>query len=171
MSIKRVTLYYVIAFLLQLSLINLISIGGMGPNLILCLTVVIIFKYENGFRSIPFGIVAGLLLDICGGYFVGASALSIFAVGIGVTWVRYHLNTDAILPMISVGALATLLYDIVYWIILAILQTHYSMLYMLKYQIFFIIYNVIIMAIIFFFMSEKFAKWRASRKRDKEEEV
>ncbi|MEA4922592.1 MAG: hypothetical protein VB031_04405 [Eubacteriaceae bacterium] len=171
MSIKRVTLLYVIAFIMQLSFINLISIGGIGPNLILCLTVVIIFKYENGFRCIPFGIAACLLLDICVGSYVGPASLAIFATGIAVTWVRIYLNTDLYKTMASVGAAATLLYGIVSWIILAILQTNYSFIYMLRYQIFFMIYNVLIMAAIFFFMSDRFARWRNSHRRNKEEEI
>ncbi|MGI6722670.1 MAG: hypothetical protein ACOX4I_09120 [Anaerovoracaceae bacterium] len=171
MSIKRVTLLYVIAMVLQLSFVNLISIGGMGPNLILCLTVVIIFKFEYGFRCIPFSIVASLLVDICTGQVVGVGALSIFIVGIIVTWVRIYFNTELYKTMATVGAGATLIYGIVSWIMMAILQTNYSFIYMLRYQIVFIIYNVLVMCAIFFFFSERFKRWREERKRKEEEET
>lgn len=170
MSIRKVAILYLIVLLLQLSFINVISIHGFGPNLILCLTVVIIFKFEYGFRCIPFAIVAALLQDICTGSVVGIAPLAIFAVGIAVTWIRVYLNTDLYKTMISVGAVATLLYDFIAWILMALLQTHYSMMYMLKYQIFYVLYHVAVMALMFFLFSDRFQKWKEAFRRRREED-
>jgi len=163
MSFKKITLIYVIAFLVQLSLLNIFAIEGITPNLILCLTVVIIFVFENGFRSIPFGIITCLLLDICTGHYVGIGSLVIFATGIVVVWMRIHLNTDNVYPMIVTGAIATLLYGILYWIVLTITQVNYSFIFMIKYQIFFILYNVVTTVIMFYIMNGSVSRFIRNR--------
>ena len=88
MSFKKVLLFFIVAFLLQLSLVGIFSINNTGPNLIFCVMVIITFLYEDGYRSIPFAIFFGLLLDICSGVYVGVCPLVIFVCGIFAAAVR-----------------------------------------------------------------------------------
>ena len=55
---------FIIAFLIQPSLLNMISIGGYTPNLLLCLVVIFSFIYEEEMYGIVYGAVFGVLYDI-----------------------------------------------------------------------------------------------------------
>ena len=170
MTIKQVSICFAVAFFLQLSFINTIAIAGIAPNLVLCLATVIIFKFEYGFRCIPFALVAMLLVDLFTGAFVGVSTLALFAVMVFVTWWRIYFNTDLYKTMAFMGAIATLMFNIVLWILMTILQTHYHFWFMFKNQGFYILYNVAVMLILFFFMSEPFRRWWRLRRGLEEEE-
>ncbi|MGI6737654.1 MAG: hypothetical protein ACOX41_10220 [Anaerovoracaceae bacterium] len=170
MTIKQVTIVYVVALLLQLSFLNVLTIAGATPNLLLCLTVVIIFKFENGFRCIPFALVAALLQDIFCSLYVGVTALSLFVVACLVAWYRIYFNTDLYKTTMTVGALATLVYGVVNWLLMTILHSGYGFLYMLKHQIFYVPYNVLVMAAIFFFFSDRFRNWLQLQREDDDEE-
>ena len=160
MSIKKVTILYVLAFLLQLSVINLFSIGGIAPNLIFCLTVFICFRFNLGYRCVPFALVASLLLDTCAGNYVGLSALALFLTCIFVIWVKYYMNTDLLKTLLATGAVATIVYGLLYWIMAAIMKFEYSLVYVLQHQIFYIVYNLIVMSILWLFYSNVYARWK-----------
>ena len=70
---------FLVAFLIQTSLLNIISIKGYTPNLLLCLVVVFSFLYEDGLYGIIFGAVFGLLYDICFSSGRGPTALALVA--------------------------------------------------------------------------------------------
>lgn len=114
MSFKRVTLFFVIAFLLQLSLINIVSIKMVAPNLIMCTVVIITFLYEDGFRSIPFGIFFGLFLDICAGTYVGISSLLFLMVGVFAEAARIWLNVEKLPTLITTAFISIFIYEVDY---------------------------------------------------------
>ena len=170
MSIRHVTIFYAAAFFLQLSVVNLISAGGMAPNLIFCVTIFIAFRFDRGWRCFPFAIAATLLLDLCAGAYLGVSSLALFLVMIFLIWVRYYINTDLLKTLLATGAVCTVLYWIIYWLIQSILKNYYSLGYILRFQPCFIAYNLIIMAILWFFYSSTFRKWKLRGLPDEEEE-
>lgn len=171
MSIKRVTLFYVAAFFLQLSVINLISADGKAPNLIFCVSVFIAFRFDRGYRCIPFAIAFDLLLDMCAGTYMGVSSLSIFLTLIFLIFVRYYMNTDLLRTLLVTGAVCTLLYWTIYWLIMKILGSGYGILYILECQPVLILYNLIIMAVLWFFYSSTFARWRLKRLPEEEDDA
>lgn len=165
MTRKKLIILYLIAFICQLTVINLIGINNVGPNLILCLTVVIIFVFDEGWRCIPYSLGAALLIDVCAGTVIGAAPLALFCTGIFAEAARERLNTELLAPLAVTGAIATLFNNVVYWLILKILGNPMSILYILKFQIFYIIYNILVMFVIFYFMN----KIRAAREKEEDE--
>ncbi|MEE3362715.1 MAG: rod shape-determining protein MreD [Anaerovoracaceae bacterium] len=165
MTRLRVTVMYIIALICQMTLAGIISISNVGPNLILCLTVVIIFVFDDGWKCFPYALVTALLLDICVGSCTGAASLSLTFTILLAYEARKILNTEQVLPMFAAGACCTLLYDFVYWIIMKIAGDPMTLLFMLKYQLFYIIYNVIIM----YFLFRYFDRIRIRRELEEDE--
>jgi rod shape-determining protein MreD len=154
MTKARLTALYLLAFIFQLTVVNIIGIKSVGPNLILCLTVVITFVFNDGWKCIFFGMGAALLTDICCGSLVGVGPLALFAAGIFSELARERLNTEVLAPLAATGAIATLVYNVLYWGVLKITGDPMDLLYMLKFQIFYIIYNIAVMFVIYYFMNK-----------------
>ena len=60
MNYRKAIVLFVIAFLVQTSLLNVIMIKGYTPNLLLCLVVTISFLYENKTYGIVLGAIFGI---------------------------------------------------------------------------------------------------------------
>ncbi|MGI6204302.1 MAG: hypothetical protein ACOYJH_03375 [Anaerovoracaceae bacterium] len=149
MTRLRATVMYLLAWIFQMTLAGIISINNVGPNLILCLTVVVVFVFDDGWKIAPFALIAALLLDICTGDYIGVASLSLTFTMMLAYFARRNLNTQEFLPMAVTGACCTLLYNVVYWLIMKIAGDPMTLLFVLKYQVFYIIYNVIIIYFLF----------------------
>ena len=55
MNYWKAGIMFLIAFLIQTSLLNLVMIHGYTPHLILCLVIVLSFLYENRMYGVVFG--------------------------------------------------------------------------------------------------------------------
>lgn len=121
MSYKKAGLMYAIALVLQFSLLNIIAINGVTPNLILCLMIFITYKYNDGFQPALLAIPFALLSDLMGGQYIGVGALSLFILGITVNYVGRGLNRETIWTLLTVSALGTVFYNLLYWLIMSIL--------------------------------------------------
>lgn len=163
MSFKRVTLFFVIAFLLQLSLINIVSIKMVAPNLIMCTVVIITFLYEDGFRSIPFGIFFGLFLDICAGTYVGISSLLFLIVGVFAEAARIWLNVEKLPTLITTAFISTFIYEVGYWIFMKFLNGYMLFSHMIEKAFFFAISNTVMMTIMFLVMHKKAERYHNDR--------
>ena len=155
MSFKRVLLYFIIAFLMQLSLVNLISFRNMGPDLVMCLMIAITFLYDDGYRSIPVALFFGLLLDICAHQFVGVTPLIYLVVGIFAAAARIWLNAEKFVTMAVTGAIATVIYETLYFAAMKMLADPIGGGYVLIREPVFIVYNVVILAAMFGAMHTK----------------
>lgn len=163
MSFRKVTLFFLIAFFCQLTLINIISVKGFAPNLIMCTVVIITFLYEDGFRSIPFGIVFALLLDICAATYMGISSILMLIVGIFAETARIWLNVEKLSTLMTTGAIATIIYECGYWIFMRLLGSSMKLSYVLAQSMIFIVYNVLIMSIMFLVMHKKAERYHNDR--------
>ena len=72
---------FLIAFILQTTVMNHFGIFQMSPNLILCLVVAYSFLYQ-GYHGIIYGILFGLIVDVCCAEIIGIAALSNFVVAL-----------------------------------------------------------------------------------------
>ena len=154
---------YAVAILLQGSILNNITILGAAPNLLLCLTIVTAFLYENGFAGIVLGAASGLLYDICFTQYAGVTSLAMFVVGILVMLSAELMNKEKLSAVIIVTVIGTFLYDLLYWCIRALLGSPYSFMYMLKLQPQYICYNIPIAIILYFIVIGKVIKYRQDR--------
>ena len=90
---------FLIAFLIQTSLLNLVMIHGYTPHLILCLVIVLSFLYENRMYGVVFGAAFGVLYDICFSNFTGPTGISLVVVAIVILILREYANIENILNM------------------------------------------------------------------------
>ena len=163
MSFKKVTFLFLLAFLMQLSVVNFIEIKSTGPNLVMCMMIIITFLYEDGYRSIPFAIFFGLILDICCGAYVGPCALSMFAVGIFVAACHVWLNVEKIQTLIVSGIIATVIYEVAYYIILKALGNPMGVEYAAKILPAYVIYNLVVLIFMFLMMHKKAEQYHNDR--------
>lgn len=149
MSYKKAALLYGIGFIVQFSLLNLFSIHGVTPNLILCLMIFITYKYDNGLRPALLALPFALLSDIIGGQYVGVGALVLFVLCLAVSYFGRDLNRETIWTLLTVSAIGTVVYYSFYWLILIILGNPGTMLALLNFLFFALPLNLITVAIAF----------------------
>jgi rod shape-determining protein MreD len=133
MSYKKATLLYGIAFILQFSLLNLVSVFGVTPNLILCLLIFITYKYNDGMKSALIGIPFALLSDLVGGQYVGVSALALFLLCLAVSYFGRDLNRETLWTLLTVTAIGTVTYYFLSWVIMTILGNPSTFFGLLKF--------------------------------------
>lgn len=163
MSFKRVLLLFALCFLAQLSVVNAITFRNMGPDLIMCMMIAITYLYDDGYRSIPFALFFGLLLDVCVNQYVGITPLIYLFVGIFATAARIWLNAEKLITMAVTGAIATVIFQTAYFIIMKILGSPFGLIYILEREPVFIIYNVIVLSIMFGIMHRKAEEYHNDR--------
>lgn len=115
MKYWKVGLIFLLAFLLQPSLLNAISIGGYTPNLLLCLVVVFSFLYENKMYGIVYGALFGLLYDLCYSSFVGPTPIALVVVAFCIITAREFANIENIVNLWIVTVLAFIGYYVLNW--------------------------------------------------------
>jgi rod shape-determining protein MreD len=150
MSYKKAALLYGIAFLLQFSLLNLFSVFGVTPNLILCLLVFITYKYNDGVKPALLGIPFSLLADSISGQYVGVGALALFLLCLAVAYFGRDLNRETIWTLLTVSAIGTVVYNSLYWLILSILGNPGTFFGLLKFLFLAVPMNLLAVAIAFF---------------------
>lgn len=163
MSYKKAVLLFAFAFILQLSMINLINIKGVVPDLTLCIVIMITFLFEDGFRYAAIGIISALLLDLCTGQYVGISSIGMIIIMAGTVLLCRSMNRENKLSFVIVTAAGTFIYNLFYWIFMAMLNDPTSILYVLMYQPFYMAYNIAFSFILYLFMIKKAVRHRNDR--------
>lgn len=149
MSYRKAVLIYGIALVFQFSLLNIFSINGVTPNLILCLMIFIIFKYDDGLRPALVAIPFALLSDLMGGQYIGVSALALFVLGLTVSFLGRGLNRDSIWPLLAVSAGGTVIYNFIYWLILTTLGNSSTIVGLLKFLALALPANLIVILMVY----------------------
>ena len=70
-------IFFLIAFFIQCSFLNVISIAGYTPNLLLCLVIVFSFLYEEQIYGLLYGVLFGVFYDICFADVVGPTPIAL----------------------------------------------------------------------------------------------
>lgn len=115
MRYLRIGAVFLIAFLVQPSLLNVINIQGYTPNLILCMTILYTFLYEDDMYGVVFGAVFGVLYDIMYSNVIGPMPISLVIVAIGIVFVREYTNIENIINMWAVSIVSLLAYYFMNW--------------------------------------------------------
>jgi rod shape-determining protein MreD len=155
-------LIFIIAFILQTTIMNHFSIFHMSPNLILCLVVIFSFLYP-GYHGAIYGIVFGLIVDICYATIIGVSALSNFIVYLICIEMKRHLNKDSMVSVMIASFTGTTVYALLYWSAYKLLGYSYTFLYMLEKEAVLIVYHLIITILIYQVVSRHIIKHRGDR--------
>ena len=111
----KIGLLFLAAFLIQPSLLNLISIHGYTPNLILCLTILTTFLYEREMFGVIYGTAFGILYDIMYSNVVGPMPISLLLVALGIVIIREYTNIENIINLWAVSIGSILAYYFLNW--------------------------------------------------------
>jgi len=163
MKYQYAIIAFATAFLLQSTVLNIFSIFGYTPNLLLCLVILISFLYEHNYKGITLGVIFGLLSDLCFGQYVGIAAIGYLLVGMGVLFTKEILNRENFGAVIIVTGFSTIVYNLIYWTISRLLGSPYTFVYMIKGQPFWIAFNMLVISIAYFTLIGKVTKHRRDR--------
>ena len=155
MSLPVLIVVFLVAGVAQTTLINAFAVFGVTPDMILCLTLTIVFLYEGGYRCIPFGLAASLLAASTTEDIIGVGALLLFGAGIGIYIYRKYVRVDNILSLLAYCAGITAVYQLFYWMIYKVLGNDISILVVLQSMPMSVIYNTAFAALLFVIMKDK----------------
>ena len=162
MKIYKLIPALIIAFILQLSVIGNISIGGIAPSLILTFLMITIFLFPSEVRTIAASIIVGLALDLTVGKYLGVYALTLFLVALFTVYYKGICNNENKLSIIPLTLVGTAIYNIVPFLFYLALDVQVNIM---KTVIFIggsFVYNLIFMFIMYLLMIKK-ASYRPRR--------
>jgi len=146
---------FLVAYIIQTTLMNIVSIAGVTPNLLLCLVVIFSFLYDDRYYGLVLGVIFGLLYDIAFTQYVGIAALAFLIISLGIMFASVIMNREVVLSIIIVGASATVVYTLIYWAIMAMLGSNYSFVFMLRFLMISVGYNTVVVLILYLLMIRK----------------
>ena len=111
----KVGLFFLVAFCIQPSLLNVISIKGYTPNLLLCMVILFTFLYEQEMYGIVYGAIFGVLYDVVYSDVIGPTPISLVVVAVGIIVVREYTNIENIINMWVVSIISMLAYYFMNW--------------------------------------------------------
>ncbi len=162
MKMRFAIIIFLVALFIQGTLLNLFSLYGATPNLLLCLVIIFSFLYED-YNGLILGVVFGLLADLCMAQYMGVSAFAYLVVGLIIMILRETINKENIISIIIVSIGSTFLFNLIYFIINACFGSVYSIVYWIKVQPMYIIYNSAVILILYLIFIKKVVKYRNDR--------
>lgn len=162
MKIRIAAVIFAVAFIIQGTLLNGIAVLGITPNLVLCLLIAFTFFYENE-SAIYLALIFGVFSDICFSDIIGVTSLGYLLVGFLTVKLRPILNKENILASIIFGSLGTLVFNLFYWVGTNVNTNQFDFTYILRLQPLYVIYNLIIMVLIYFTLINRVVRHRSDR--------
>ena len=163
MSIKKMIIAYIVCFFLQVTFTDLIAVMGTGPDLILILTVVLCYMYEESYPAMICGTAFAFLHDLLLSQYIGIYALAILLTGAFVMLISRFFNRENMLPLTGVLAAGTFICSLIQWIVYVLGPSEGSILLMLRIQPVQIIYDMIIGVIMFLVIMKYSRREKKSR--------
>ncbi|MCI8608222.1 MAG: rod shape-determining protein MreD [Firmicutes bacterium] len=111
----KVGLFFLAAFFMQTTLLNVISIYGYTPNLLLSMVILFTFLYEQELYGIVYGALFGVLYDVIYSNVIGPTPISLVMVAAGILVVREYTNIENIINMWVVSAASIVAYYFMNW--------------------------------------------------------
>ncbi len=163
MKYLKAGVFFLAAFLLQPSLLNLFSVKGYTPNLMLGLVIVFSFLYENEMYGIIFGAVFGCLYDLCYSAVVGPMPIALVVTAVFIILVREFANIENIVNMWGVALLSILLYYGVNWGLYRLAGSPAGFMYILKMLPWEALYTMVVITVIYLVLIRKVTRHRKDR--------
>ncbi len=163
MKYWKAGIFFLIAFFIQTSLLNLISIGGYTPNLLLCLVVIFSFLYEKDMYGLVYGAVFGLIYDACYSYVIGPTPIALLIVAVLVLILREYANIENIISMWIVSAVSFFFYYFVNWGLYRIAGTPLGLSYAFSHAIWIVLYSLAVITVLYVFMIKRVIKYHKDR--------
>ena len=156
-------LIFLIAFLIQPSLLNMINIGGYTPNLLLCLVVIFSFIYEEEMYGIVFGSFFGVLYDVCYSDVIGPAPIAFLVVAVGIMMAREYVNIENIFNMWIVSILSFCTYYLINWGLHRIAGNPIGIIYVFGKVPWIIFFSMVVITIIYLILIRKAVRYRRDR--------
>lgn len=164
MKLWKEVILYIGAFFLQPFLYHLLPGEGISPNLILVLTVMLTFLYDDDYYAIGLGTIFSLMIDLCYGIYIGPAGVAILVVGVVVFFIKGFVNKENIVNGGIVILLSTWIYGSFYWLVYVMSGNHsYSYFYAMKSLPLQLLYNLIVALIMYMILIKKVTKHRKDR--------
>lgn len=162
MKYKFSFLIFLLAFILQTTVLNHFRVFQMSPNVILCLVVVFSFLYE-GYHGIVFGLVFGFISDICFAEIIGIAPFCYFTVALICIELKRYLYKDSRISVTIVISMGTTVYALLYWSAYALLGMGAGFLYVMEKEAILLVYHIIITLAIYQIINRSVIKHSGDR--------
>lgn len=149
MSWLKAGITFLVAFILQGSLLNMFSIAGHTPNLLLAFVVILSFLYDKELYGIVFGAVVGLIYDMCYSYILGPTPIALVVASICVIAMRYYANVENTVSMSVVSLISFIIYYCVNWCLYSIAGYPVGVGYAVQNSIITMLYTLIVNIIVY----------------------
>ena len=156
-------IFFLIAFFIQCSFLNVISIAGYTPNLLLCLVIVFSFLYEEQIYGLLYGVLFGVFYDICFADVVGPSPIALVLVALVIFVLREYANIENIVNMWVTSLLSILFYYALNWALQHLAGNPIGLLYVLKTLPWITLYSLSLMTVLYLILLRKMTRHRKDR--------
>lgn len=155
--------FFLIAFFIQCSFLNVISIAGYTPNLLLCLVIVFSFLYEEQIYGLLYGVLFGVFYDICFADVVGPTPIALVLVALVIFVLREYANIENIVNMWVTSLLSILFYYALNWGLQHLAGNPIGLLYVLKTLPWITLYALSLMTVLYLILLRKMTRHRKDR--------
>ena len=156
-------IFFLIAFFIQCSFLNVISIAGYTPNLLLCLVIVFSFLYEEQIYGLLYGVLFGIFYDICFADVVGPTPIALVLVALVIFVLREYANIENIVNMWVTSLLSILFYYALNWGLQHLAGNPIGLLYVLKTLPWITLYSLSLMTVLYLILLRKMTRHRRDR--------
>ena len=156
-------IFFLIAFFIQCSFLNVISIAGYTPNLLLCLVIVFSFLYEEQIYGLLYGVLFGVFYDICFADVVGPTTIALVLVALVIFVLREYANIENIVNMWVTSLLSILFYYALNWGLQHLAGNPIGLLYVLKTLPWITLYALSLMTVLYLILLRKMTRHRKDR--------
>ena len=156
-------IFFLIAFFIQCSFLNVISIAGYTPNLLLCLVIVFSFLYEEQIYGLLYGALFGVFYDICFADVVGPTPIALVLVALVIFVLREYANIENIVNMWVASLLSILFYYALNWGLQHLAGNPIGLLYVLKTLPWITLYSLSLMTVLYLILLRKMTRHRKDR--------
>lgn len=167
MTIFLLVLIILLNFLFSITILPYFSIMGVLPNTALAIIIVIALdrgRYYGGF----FGMFMGILQDVFFSTHIGINALIFFLIGYLIGYMENILARDNIINPIIFTSLATVFYNLFYFLYLYFTGLEFTLSYFIgKVFSIEIIYNALVAIIVYKVFKKIFEQPKLSFNRNK----
>lgn len=163
MKYWKAGIIFLIAFLIQPSLLNMINIAGYTPNLLLCLVVIFSFIYEDEMYGVVYGATFGVLYDVCYSQVIGPTPIALTVVAICIILAREYANIENIINMWIVSIISFIAYYLMNWGLHRIAGNPIGIVYVFGKVPWIILYSMVVITIIYLILIRKVVKHHRDR--------
>lgn len=133
----------VFAVFFQQTVVDLVAVKGIGPDLLLCATLFLSVTEKAPEPFIGVCVLAAILQELCFSLYTGPEAAAVFLVGVTSAGAAAAFNRERLLFWIALAVAETLLYNFTIWGVGYFLGSPYKLSYVLMLQPAFILYNLV----------------------------